>query len=345
MLSKPLLIALLLIPLTITATNSAETRPGLDEQALKQRYDAFVKALDDKRIATDYPKAVEKLDSPDPKVQIAGIKTLAATDEIEAIPWIVPFVDSEDRHVRIYAGQALNALVATHQLKRRDKTQSNKVVILPPRPGEIDLKPVSWVIWKMLQMPDDGNTHAFAANMIGYGGFEEYEADLRRLLKSKHPAVTTAARRALEMLGVDQEGAFTETELEAAKATGESFAQLFRNEDEDRLGLLLVPKGSLSTILNPRVLAGKDVDSLYAKMVTVNTQRFTEFRSMCGDLTKVSSTRFQPGRKFTSDFYAPGVRAMKNSYVVLAYANRVEIKVKIEEMVFVGNECYIVEID
>jgi hypothetical protein len=80
-------------------------------------------------------------------------------------------------------------------------------------------------------------------------------------------------------------------------------------------------------------------------MVKVNTQRFTEFRSVCGDLTKVSSTSFQPGRTFTSDFYAPGVRAMKNSYVVLAYANRVEIKVKIEEMVSVGNKCYIVEID
>ncbi len=35
-----------------------------------------------------------------------------ATDEVRAIPWIVPLLDSEDRHVRIYAGQALNAVVA-----------------------------------------------------------------------------------------------------------------------------------------------------------------------------------------------------------------------------------------
>jgi len=38
-------------------------------------------------------------------------------------------------------------------------------------------------------------------------------------------------------------------------------------------------------------------------------------------------------------------RPMKNSYVVFAYANRVEIKVKIEEMVFVAGKCYIMEID
>ena len=95
MFSKPLLTALLLIPLTAFATASAETPPNLDEQVLKQRYDALVKSLDNKRIATDYPKAVQKLDSPDSKVRIAGIETLAATGEVEVIPWIVPFVDSK----------------------------------------------------------------------------------------------------------------------------------------------------------------------------------------------------------------------------------------------------------
>jgi hypothetical protein len=66
---------------------------------------------------------------------------------------------------------------------------------------------------------------------------------------------------------------------------------------------------------------------------------------MCGDLSKMSSITFQPGHVVKSKFYAPGTRVMKNSFVTLAYANRVEIKVKIEEMVFVGEKCYIVEID
>ena len=176
-----------------------------DEALLKRQYDAFVESLDHRKLAEDYPGAVRNLDSPDPKRQIIGIKTLAATEEVAAIPLIVPFLDSEDRGVRIYAGQALNALVAAHQLKRRDKRQSGKVVILPPALGDIDLKPVSWVILKMLQMPDDGNMHAFAANMIGYGGFDEYEPELRKLLDSRHSAVKTAARRALEMIGTQQD--------------------------------------------------------------------------------------------------------------------------------------------
>jgi hypothetical protein len=57
----------------------------------------------------------------------------------------------------------------------------------------------------MLQQPDDGNTHAYAANMIGYLGLEEYEAELRGLLKSRHPVVTTAARRALGMIEARQD--------------------------------------------------------------------------------------------------------------------------------------------
>lgn len=35
----------------------------------------------------------------------------------------------------------------------------------------------------------------------------------------------------------------------------------------------------------------------------------------------------------------------ENSYIVFAYANRVEIKEKIEEMVFIDGKCYVVQID
>jgi hypothetical protein len=196
--------SLIVILTALAAVVPAAAAPP-SEEAVKQQYDAFVQSLDHRSLAKDYPGAVRNLDSGDAKKQIIGIRTLAATEDLKAIPWIVPFLDSKDRNVRVQAGVSLNALVATHQLKRRDKTQSDRVVILPPGSGDIDLKPISWVILKMLSMPDDGNTHAFAANIIGYGGFDEYEDELRGLLESKHPAVTTAARRALGMIGARQD--------------------------------------------------------------------------------------------------------------------------------------------
>jgi len=199
----------------------AAAAPPPDEQTLKQKYDAFIQSLDHKRVAGDYPKAVQKLDSTDPKEQIAAIKTLAATGEVEVIPWIVQFVDSEDRHVRIYAGLSLLNVVSSHELKRRDMSQPGRVVIKPPGPDDLDLKPMAWVIFKMLREPDDGNTHSYAANMIGYLGLKEFEDEVRVLLKSRHPAVTRAARNALEMLGVEQPDAFSEAEIE--KKRGQNY--------------------------------------------------------------------------------------------------------------------------
>ncbi len=151
MLSRSLIAILIALAATVVPTEAAPP----NEASLKQQYDTFVQSLDHRSLAKDYPGAVRNLDSPDPKKQAIGIKTLAATEEPKAIPWIVPFLDSEDRNVRIQAGVSLNALVATHQRKRRDKTQSGEVVTLPPGPGDIDLKPVFWVIFKMLRMPDD----------------------------------------------------------------------------------------------------------------------------------------------------------------------------------------------
>jgi hypothetical protein len=48
----------------------------------------FLLAVNHKRIAKDYSKAVQSLDSADSKIQVAGIQTLAATEELGAIPWI-----------------------------------------------------------------------------------------------------------------------------------------------------------------------------------------------------------------------------------------------------------------
>jgi hypothetical protein len=328
--------------LAVAATASAVPP---DETAMRRDYENLVQTLDHKRIARDYPQAVEHLDSSEPQVQIAGLQTLAATGEVEAIPWIVPLIDSADSRVRIIAGLSLSRIVASHELKRRDMTRPETVVIKPPGPGDLDLKPLAWVIVRMLRKPDDGNTYAYAANMIGYLRLAELETSLWQLHKSRHPAVTRAAGNALKMLGHERPTAFSESELAAAQSTGETFAKLFRSRDEDGLGLLLVPQADLPSVLSPRILDGKDIDSLYVKFVSGTTQRFIEFRDMCGDMSKLSAVSFQPGYLVESESHAADVRVMRNSFVVFAYANRVEIKVKIEDMVFVDGKCYILAID
>ena len=179
---------------------------------------------------------------------------------------------------------------------------------------------------------------ALDCQKTGYGRrlMEEAEMQLRTL-------VTNATKFALEMIGAKV--AFSDQELAAARTTSESFAELFRKNDEDNLGLLLLPKDAIGKVLNANVLEDTDEDTLYAKMVKANTQRFREFRSMFTDLSKTSIITFQAGHMAKSDFYTDGVRMMKNSFVTLAYSNRVEVKIKIEEMVAVDGKFFIVEID
>jgi hypothetical protein len=198
---------LLIIPLFVlvlcTLTAAGDILPSKhDEPTLKQAYEAFVESLGRERISRDYPGAVRQLDSTDPKTVVIGLKTLAATEDPAAIPWIVPYLDSENGEVRVWAGACLEKIVNGHELKRRDQRYPERIIIRPLGPGELDFKPVAWAILKMLRQPDDGNTHAYAATMIGYLNLKEFEGELKTLLKSRHPAVTRAAQTALEQIDV-----------------------------------------------------------------------------------------------------------------------------------------------
>ena len=198
-LKLPLAFALLL---SVSAPLLAAAPQRHDEKALKQKYDTFVESLDFRRVSRDYPKAVRNLDSVDPKTQLAGIKTLGATGELEVLPWLAPFVDSKERDVRIYAGLSLFQTVTSHELKRRDMTQPGKVVIKPPGPDDIDLRPMAWVILKMFRTADT-NVRSYAANMAGYLSLCEFEGELRQMVNSRHPAESRAARSAMHMAGID----------------------------------------------------------------------------------------------------------------------------------------------
>ena len=221
-------------------------------------------------------------------------------------------------------------------MKRRDLSQPTKVVIKPLGPKDTDLRPLAWVITEMLRKPDDGNTHAYAATMIGYLNLKEFEGQLKQLLKSRHPAVQNAAKNAMEMTGIDYpQRPFSEEEVAAAKLTAESFGKMFLAQDEDTFASLLLPKGAVGTVVSRKFLEDSSEEQIYLKMVKANLTRFKELRSLLGDTSKLSVSSFKLGSASQSATYAPKVRVMKNSYVVLAYANRVIVKIKIEEMVYV----------
>ena len=179
--------------------------PKYDEVVLKRDFDAFMESLDMLTVCEDYPKAVRKLLSGNPEKQFQAVKTLAETGEIEVIPWLLLFLDAEDKNLRIWTGSSLEKLVSSYVLKRRDMTRPEAVLIRPLRPEEKDLRPLAWIVLKMFRKPDDGNTHAYAVSMARYLGLDEFERELEQCLESRHPAVANKAKWALESLEQQKE--------------------------------------------------------------------------------------------------------------------------------------------
>ena len=183
-----------------------------DEAELKITYTNFIDSLNPVIFIRDYPKAIKNLLSANYENQILGIRTLKETQEIEIIPWLIPFLDSKDNYVRTEALMAISNLVVYHTLKRRDKNIPERVVIKPMTLNDTDLRPLAWPILQMLRLPDSNpNLRSYAATMIGYLNLQIFELEIKILLDSKHPAVVTSAEYALELL---KNGHQAETKVE-----------------------------------------------------------------------------------------------------------------------------------
>lgn len=178
--------------------------PKYDEADLKKRYDALLIQLDYVKVAADHPKVIKDLLSGDSAKQVTAVKMLGEAGDPTVIPWLVPFLDSEDTSLRIWAGSSIDNVIATCALKHRDFTRPDQVILQPQGDGEMDLRPFAWIALKMFRKPDDGNTHAYAASVIRYLEVREFEDELRRCLQSTHPAVSEKAKWALQSLGFNK---------------------------------------------------------------------------------------------------------------------------------------------
>jgi hypothetical protein len=205
------LIGILTINLLITYNAVAQEQKFLeskyDEAALRITYINFIDSLDPLVVVNNYPNAIKNLLSANYENKKLGVRTLKETQEIEIIPWLIPFLDSQDSYVRIEALMAISNLVVYHTLKRRDKSIPERVVIKPLTLNDTDLRPLAWLILQMLRLPDSNpNLISYAATMTGYLNLQIFEFEIEMLLDSKHPAVVNSAKYAIELLKNGHQG-------------------------------------------------------------------------------------------------------------------------------------------
>jgi hypothetical protein len=199
------LIGIFTINLLLTYNALAQKQQFLqakyDEDELKITYINFIDSLDPVMIVSKYPIAIKNLLSAKYENQKLGIRTLKETQEIEIIPWLIPFLDSKDNYVRIEAVMAISNLVEYYTLKRRDNRIPERVSIKPMTLDDTDLRPLAWLILQMLRLPDSHpNLLSYAATMTGYLNLQIFELEIKMLLDSKHPAVVSSAKYAIELL-------------------------------------------------------------------------------------------------------------------------------------------------
>ncbi len=199
------LIGILTLNFLITYSAVAQEEKFLeskyDEAALKITYINFIDSLYPVIFINNYPKAIKNLLSANYENQKLGIRTLKETQEIEIIPWLIPFLDSKDSYVRIEAIMAISNLVVYHTLKRRDTSIPERVVIKPMTLNDTDLRPLAWFILQMLRLPDSNpNLRSYAATMAGYLNLQIFELEIKMLLDSRHLAVVNSAKYAIELL-------------------------------------------------------------------------------------------------------------------------------------------------
>jgi hypothetical protein len=197
---------LVLLTLLALAPVPKSDAPRHDETKLKKDCEKLLASLKPQDLARKYSPAVAALKSQDPQEQIEALQRLTRGGDPNALPLMVSLLEAQDPLVRIRAAGAVSQLVEQYTLRRRcDPRFGDRVVLKPLSPSDLDLRPLAWLVVQMLRKPDDGNTHVYAAVLIRYLELREFVPDLRPLLQSRHPAVSTKAKWALEELADRQD--------------------------------------------------------------------------------------------------------------------------------------------
>lgn len=162
-------------------------------------YSKFAGQQDVAGFAQDHTAAVKDLQAEQLAVRLRAIRECAASGDPRCIPLIVAQIHSTNRDLQIEAGAGLERIVTGCVLQRRDPSVRDRVEILPLREGDVDLRPLEWVVVEMLRSGEP-NLQAYGAGMAGCLNLRDLEPILRATHGSRHPAVYHAVEQAFDQL-------------------------------------------------------------------------------------------------------------------------------------------------
>jgi hypothetical protein len=126
----------------------------------------------------------------------------------------------------------------------------------------------------------------------------------------------------------------------------QTLARAFINKDEKIFSKSILPSSVLEKVFTPDIIS-KSGEGFYSKITGFNQIRFKEWTEVLGNLKKHQwESEFVLGNKLSNTtVYSNNCLVYKNSYIILKYSNRITIKIKIEELVLIQGEYFIIKLD
>lgn len=122
-------------------------------------------------------------------------------------------------------------------------------------------------------------------------------------------------------------------------------AFVFLEKDEGSIRRMCLSKQQIAEVLSPKLIE-RAGDKLHQVIVNGNTRVFVTLRQKLGNLEGLKFVRAEHGYRLQkSQSYRDPKPVLKNSYVVLADGNRLIVKIKLEELVFIDGKYHLVKLD
>ena len=137
----------------------------------------------------------------------------------------------------------------------------------------------------------------------------------------------------------------SEQEAKAFKSICRSFATSFLEKDEGSIRAMCISKQQIADVLSPKLIE-RAGGKMHQVIVDGNTRAFVTLRQKLGNLEGFKFVRAEHGYRLKkSQWYPDPKPVLKNSYVVLADGNRLIVKIKLEELVFIDGKYHLVKLD
>ncbi len=162
---------------------------------------------------------------------------------------------------------------------------------------------------------------------------------------SSTPVPASAVTNTIGVPARPAPAALDKAEATALEKLARAIATAFIKNDEAAFAATILPSGKLPEVLSEsfRKQAPSDVHRL---VVDNNTERFRSKRTHRQDWEGLTFQSVEPGYRLTdAAMYAQPQQVLKNSTVTLKAVGREAVRFKVEDVVFVAGECYLLKLD